>query len=368
MAYNNIDSASYGTNTNIIKSYSVDTLSLDSPTGKEYKYRNTKAPQQLGYYKTIPELKIAIDTISTWTIGKGYTTPSPLTKLQLSVIRGTGKETFDSILENVIRDMYIYGDGYAEIIRDQNSKLVNLKVIDNRKVTIVSNKSGLIIRYEVTSADGTINEFQPEEIFHLSRNKTGDEVHGTSLIDVCEWIILARNEAMQDWKTVLHRNVYPVRIWELDTDVESKIATFKSKVAQSKYKGEDIFVPKGTVQTALASLAENSTVAPLSWITQLNQLFFQAVGIPQIIIGGSQELTQTAAQIAYLSFEQTVEERQLYIEEQVLNQLNLEIELTFPASLQNNLISDLEKDGTQEQQLNQPSVISPPLMRTGKVQ
>jgi len=367
MPYNELNSASYGSNSSIIKNYSVDTAVLDSPTGKEYKYINARAPQQLGYYKTIPELKIAIDTISTWTIGKGYTTPSDLTKLALSLIKGNGKETFNSILENVIRDMYIYGDGYAEIIR-MDGRLVNLKVIDNRKVSIISNSKGITVRYEVTSPDGTIDTFQPEDIFHLSRNKTGDEVHGISIIDVCEWIILARNEAMNDWKTVLHRNVYPVRIWELDTDIDSKINEFKGKVANAKYRGEDMFVPKGTVQTALASLAENATTGPLSWITALNQLFFQAVGVPQIIIGGSQELTQTAAQIAYLSFEQTVEERQLYIEEQVLNQLNLEIELTFPASLQNNLLSDLEKDGTQEQQLNQPSVISPPMMRTGNVQ
>jgi hypothetical protein len=368
MPYNELNSAQYGSNSSIIKNYEVGTSTLDSPSGKEYKYVNSKAPQQLGYYKQIPELKIAIDTISTWTIGKGYTTPSPLTELTLGVIRGNGKETFDSILENCIRDMYIYGDGYAEIIRDSDGRLVNLKVIDNRKVSIIFNAKGIIIRYEVTSPDGSIDKFNPEDIFHLSRNKTGDEVHGVSIVDVCEWIILARNEAMNDWKTVLHRNVYPVRIWELDTDIDSKINEFKGKVANAKYRGEDMFVPKGTVQTALASLAENASVSPITWIRELNQYFFQAVGVPQIIIGGSQELTQTAAQIAYLSFEQTVEERQLYIEEQVLNQINLEIELTFPASLQNNLLSDLEKDGTQEQQLNQPSVMSPPMLRTGVVQ
>jgi hypothetical protein len=103
----------------------------------------------------------------------------------------------------------------------------------------------------------------------------------------------------------------------------------------------------------------------MPWIQVLNQYFFQAVGVPQIIIGGSQELTQTAAQIAYLAFEQTIEEEQLYIEEQVLAQLNLEINLEFPASLQNNLLSDQSKDGSQDQQLNQSSNLQPPAMREG---
>ena len=130
-----------------------------------------------------------------------------------------------------------------------------------------------------------------------------------------------------------------------------------------KGEGEDIFIPKGAVETEITGVPSNSTLDPKAWIQQLNQYFYQAVGVPQIIIGGSQELTQTAAQIAYLAFEQTIEEEQLYVEEQVLAQINVEIELSFPASLQNNLLSDDAKDGTQEQQLNQDSNMQPPAMR-----
>ena len=63
---------------------------------------------------------------------------------------------------------------------------------------------------------------------------------------------------------------------------------------------------------------------------------------------GAQEITEASAKIAYLAFEQTIEEEQLYIEEQVLNQLNLEIELEFPASLENELISDRSKSETMQ--------------------
>jgi hypothetical protein len=101
----------------------------------------------------------------------------------------------------------------------------------------------------------------------------------------------------------------------------------------------------------------------MPWIQLLNQYFFQTLGVPQIIIGGSQELTQTAAQIAYLAFEQTIEEEQLYIEEQILSQLNVEIELDFPASLQNNLMSDVDKDEELMTNVNQPNRLQPPMMR-----
>lgn len=356
-----VNSVRSGEQATTITDYSVNGITTDSPSGADETYYTiNKASNYLGYYKTIPELKIAIDTKATWTIGKGYSS-NPLTELTLSTIKGFGKDTFNSILESLIREYHIYGDAFAEIIRDGDT-VVNLKPLDPGKMKIVTNSKGIVIRYEQSSSKGVV-KFEPEDILHMSRNRVGDEIHGVSIIDSVEWIILARNEAMTDYKKLLHRNIYPVRIWELDTDVPSKIEAFKAKVAASKGEGEDIFIPMGTVDTELAAVPSNNSLNPMSWIQLLNQYFYQAVGVPQIIIGGSQELTQTAAQIAYLAFEQTIEEEQLYIEEQILSQLNLEIKLTFPASLQNNLLSDDRKDGSQEQQLNQSSNLQPPMAR-----
>ena len=49
-----------------------------------------------------------------------------------------------------------------------------------------------------------------------------------------------------------------------------------------------------------------------------------------------------------MAWEQTVELEQLYVEEQILSQLNLEINLEFPASLQNELLSDNRKSETMQ--------------------
>lgn len=365
MPLNELDSAAKGGNAAVFTStaafstggdYSVASKQTDAPNGmNEYKWMNAKASQFLGYYKTIPELKMAIDAKATWTIGKGFKS-NPLTTLLLSTIKGTGKDTFNSILMNLVRKYHIYGDAFAEIIRDDDGALINLKPLDPASIAIVYNPQGMIVRYEQHGKDKkVVKDFTPERIFHLMRDRIADEVHGTSIIECCEWIILARNEAMADYKKLLHRNIYPVRVWKLDTDIPSKIATFKAKVAQSKGEGEDIFIPKDTVEMELATVPENSSLNPLPWIRDLNQNFYQAVGVPQIIIGGSQELTQTGAQVAYLAFEQTIEEEQLYIEQQCQAQMNVCIELDFPASLQNNLLSDDRKDGSPEQQLNKPS-------------
>ena len=365
MGNNQIDSSRAGAQADVFEDYSVDGLNTNAATGQaETEYVITRASDYLGYYKTIPELKIAIDVKARWTIGKGFKAPV-FSQLILDDIKGFGKDTFNSILENMDRQLNIYGDAFAEIIRDEDGYLVNLKTLDPGSIKIVADKKGLIKRYEQMSKSsnkGGTKEFKPEEIFHLSRDRVADEIHGVSVIDAVEEIILMRHEAMADYKKLLHRNIYPVRIWKLDTDIPSQIATFKAKVAATKSDGEDIFIPKGTVDTELAGLPDNSSMNPMPWINMLNQYFYQAVGVPQIVIGGAQELTQTAAQIAYLSFEQTIEEEQLYIEQQVLAQLDMEINLEFPASLQSNVLSDNRKDGSQEQQLNQPSTLQPSLL------
>ena len=361
MAYTEIDSTESGAQASIFTDYSVDGISTDSATGEnETEYQNANANQYLGYYKSVPELKMAIDTKATWTIGKGIDAQGATTLL-LDTIKGFGKDTFNSIIENMIREYHIYGDAFAEIVRD-DKQLVNLKPLDPGTIKIIADKNGMIKRYE-QDCKGGATKFKPQNILHLCRNRIADEIHGISIIDAVEWIILARNEAMADYKKLLHRNIYPVRLWKLDTDVPSKIASFKAKVAASKGEGEDIFIPKGSVETELAAVPTNSSLNPLPWIQQLNQYFFQTVGIPQIIIGGSQELTQTAAQIAYLAFEQTIGEEQLYIEEQVLAQLGLEIGLESPASLQNNMLSGEQKDGSPQQQTNQASELQPPMTR-----
>ena len=362
MGGNLIDSARSGTQATVITDYSVPEQVTDAASANdETEYINDNAGKYLGYYKSTPELKMAIDAKATWTIGKGYISP-PETLLALMVVNGFGKDTFNSILENLIREYHIYGDAFAEIIRS-GEKLVNLKPLNPATIKIIADKKGIIKRYEQISNDGTSIKIQTENMLHLCRSRIADEIHGTSIIEAVEEIILMRNEAMKDYKKLLHRNIYPVRIWKLDTDIPSQINAFKAKVAASKGEGEDIFIPKGTAETELSAIPPNATLDPKSWIQLLNQYFFQAVGVPQIIIGGSQELTQTAAQIAYLAFEQTIEEEQLYVEEQILAQLNLEINLEFPASLQNNLLSDNKKDGTQQQQANQPSIVEPPMAR-----
>lgn len=327
--------------------YSVDTAALDSPEDQnETTWTNADWDQQLGYFNNIAELNASINAKATWTIGKGFKADET-TEMLLDTIKGNGIDTFNSILENMIRTYYIGGDAYAEIIRDDEGNLINLKPLNPKRITIVVNRQGIITRYEDTFR-GNKQTFKPEEILHFSRNRIADQIHGVSVIDAVENIILARNESITDYKQVMHDNVTPRWKFKLKTDDPVEIAAYKAKMdAATKTVSANIYEPFDVSESELITVAPNASLDPKAWIEAQGDYFYEAVGVPQIILGGSGEFTEASAKIAYLAFQQNIEEEQLFIEEQVLSQLNLVIELEFPASLENEMLSDNKKDGDQ---------------------
>ena len=348
MPENLIDSAVSSDLKSQITDYSVKEQSTDSAGDqKETTWQSTTWTKNYGYYTNIPELKAAIKTKAFWTIGAGVEADEQ-TLLLIGTIKGNGKDTFNSILSNMIRVMTIDGDAYAEIIRDDEGNLINLKPLAPDSIMLVQNAQGMYIRYKQLSKikGNAPKKFKPEEIFHLSRDRDADQIHGTSVIPAVKWLIDARNEALTDWRKVLHRNVFPRFFYHLDTDNVKEIAAFKLKNDKATALGENIYIPKGVVVPEIMGVAPNASLNPLTWIAQLNDGFFQVVNTPQIIMGNAKEFTDASGKIVYLSYEQSVKEGQLFMEEQVLSQLNLEIALTFPASLQNEAISDTPTETT----------------------
>jgi len=352
-----LSSAASSDMTNAVDDVTVDTVNTDAAGGqKETTWQNSKWSQYLGYYKTIPEVKIAIDTRATWTVGKGYKSDSR-TRITLEHFKGMGIDTFTSIMKNLVINRRIGGDAFAEIIRDRETgQLINLKPLDPGAMKIVTNKKGIIIRYEqISKTDQPDKKYSPDKIFHLTNKRVADEIHGVSDIEAIENIILANNESFDDMKKLMHRHVKPMRHFKLSTDNQTKIDEFIAKVDEMTNKGEDMYTPQGTVDFELVAVPSNATLNPLPWREHLRNYFFQVVGIPQIILGSSGEFTESTAKIAYLAFQQSVEDEQLDIEEQMWNQLFIEINFEFPASLQNELISDTKKDGENQQVDLQPA-------------
>jgi len=350
MADDKVSSMIAGSSDNTITNYAVAAANTDGPSGNgETTWYNSNWSQYLGYFETIPELNAAINAKATWTIGKGFKA-DPQTEMLLDTLKGNGMDTFNTILENMVRTYYIGGDSFAEIIRDDEGNLINLKPLDPSSVVIVVGKNGMLKRYEqISKIKGALpKKFDPEDILHFARNRVADQIHGTSVIGSVENIILARNESISDYKIVMHNNVTPRWKFKLKTDDPIEIAAYKAKMdAVTATTSQNIYEPFDVSESELIAVAPNATLDPKTWIDSQGDYFYEAVGIPQIILGGSGEFTEASAKIAYLAFQQNIEEEQLFIEEQILIQLNLVIELEFPASLENELLSDKAKDGAQ---------------------
>ena len=195
-----IESAEASDLNNALTDYSVPSQETDGADGqKEFFLQMKNWSQNLGYYKSIPELRTAIDAKTRWIVGAGYESDEGTTLL-LDQIRGFGKDSFNTILKNLERVRQIGGDAFAEIITNNNDELINLKPLDPSSILVIFNRGGIIIRYEqVSIIEGNDNQkFEPEEILHLSRDRIADEVHGISVIEAVEDIILMRNESKDD--------------------------------------------------------------------------------------------------------------------------------------------------------------------------
>lgn len=351
----NVGSVSTTNMENNVPAYEVASAQTDAATGqKETEYINTKASQYLGYYKNVPQLNVSIKNFATWIVGKGYEAEDPATSALLDNITGWGEDTFNSIIWNLMICKKIYGDAFAHIIRDSKTgKLLNIKPLDPSVMKIVADERGIILRYEQTGkTDQTkgqvVKNFKPNEILHLCNDRVADEIHGTSIIEACESVILMIQQILNDYSKVLHRNVVPVRVMEVDTDDPTKINELKAQYELNvKNGGELIMVPKGTVSFSSDGSITAAIVNPMPFLNYLDNFFYQVLGVPKIILGGGQEFTEASSKIAYVSYEQVYVREQTEFIADLWNQCQIKIKLNKPVSLQNELITDNTKDSGQ---------------------
>lgn len=324
------------TTTSTIQDFAVTSASLDQATTTENSWINPYFYKYLGYYKSIPELKQAVDSLSVWTAGKGYVTDSR-TKAILEHIQGWGEDSFDAILMGMIVIKKINGDAFAEIIRDEDDDvIINLKPLNPANIKILVNKKGLITGYEEYSNDSktALRKYTPEQIFHLCERRIANEIHGTSVIEAVKWVIDAKQEAMADWRRILHRST--IRVLEVDTEDTTKLNQIKTQYAEAIKQGEVLVLPKNNA--TFADYTAPPAAVFLDWINYLDNFFYQALGIPKIIVGGSQDYTEASSKVGYLTFEQVYAVEQRLLEQDIWNQLYLRVEFERPVSLKEDIL------------------------------
>lgn len=348
------------TNYSDVAANTFDSFAYDGvSSAKETVWQNDRWLTDWTSFNRIPKLKSAILMKSTWTVGKGYEADIR-TKAILDHITGNGKESFIDILFNLVVCKQVGGDAFAEIIRDDLDQLINLKVLDPGSMRIVYDEHGIIKRYEQLKANptaGVINkfknvfrgkntvfeEFKPDQIFHLSHDNLAGQIHGISVPQSVEQIILADDENFKIMKKLTRFQAVPFIIFKVKTDNAGTIANFKANIKSARENGEDLIIPDDDNLLTWETVQLNPSALLMEWRTSLNNEFYRAVGMP-LILFGSAGTTESGGKIEYLGHETVFEHDQRHIEEQIEQQLGLKINLVSPTSLLENLQRDENKD------------------------
>jgi len=242
----------------------------------------------------------------------------------------------------------ICGDSFAHIIKDKQGRMTNLKPLNPGKVAIVANKEGIIIAYEQSVTRGVTMRYEVEEIYHLSYEREADELHGIPFPEALEELIISRNESIQDLRVLYHRTVKPILIYEVETDDKTKLNSLEDTVNKAFKNSESILIPTGVineVKRVSSPLFSTGEVNSLAYIKFLVRMFVTSCGMPEVVMGWGEQTTEASANIIYLAYQQEIEDMQLYNQEACEIQLNIIINLEFPASIETMLQQDKMKDG-----------------------
>jgi len=330
---------------NLVTDYSVATWSLDSPSGiNETEWKNTNFSKWLGYYRTIPEVRKPIGDYATWVVGKGITTDTR-TQVLLDNLTGWGEDNFLSIMWNMLVVKKFNGDSYSEIMRNDAGTLINLKPLNAGRMATITNPQGIIIRYDYTLSDGKTKKFQPNEILHLCNDRIGDEIHGTSVIEAAEWIILARNQAMSDIKRVAHRST--IRVLYVDEQDKARLTELKRDYAEAMEKGEVLILPTLEKDAKFQDLQIPPIQAYLEWIRYLENAFYKAIGFPKSLTGDAEGIPESGGKMAYFNHMPVYNREVTDLQADLWNQLAIRVEFKEQATLTDSMNDTENKNKAQ---------------------
>ncbi len=300
-----------------------------------------------GYYRKIPELRSVINKFASWTFGRGIKADEK-NKAKLDKIHGIGRESPRSVLKNQWRVAMICGDSYAHIIKDKQGRQTNLKPLNPGKVATVANAQGIIVAYEQDLGEGKTIRYDTEEIYHLMYEREADEIHGIPFPEALETLIKSRNEAIGDLRILYHRTVFPMNFFEVETDNTTKLSSLEDTINKAYKNFENVVIPAGVLKEITRKSQpqySGNDVNSLAYVKFIVRLFVTSVGMPEVVMGWGEQTTEASANIIYLAYQQEIEDMQLYNQEAVEIQLNITINLEFPASIETMLQRDQEKDG-----------------------
>ncbi len=345
------------TSSGLDQSLKIQTTSAEdvdrAGAGAETRWQSNNWPTYNGYYKKHLATKSVINKLSLWTMGEGIEADKKTIKI-LDRIVGWGKDTAAGVFDNQIRIEHINGDSYAEIItplgeelKENGSNLINLKPLNPASIIHLINSQGMLEGYKQVLTDGSENPLRLNQVFHLTLNRTADEIHGTGDIESLTTFLDKIKQLDEDMAVMFHRYVMPLLIWKLNTDDPSAMATFKTQEKEAWNKGDNLITPDKAVSFELVEAGKNG-VDPMVWRNKWTEEVIKGGGVPALIMAIDAGVSEASSKMVTFAWEKVVKKEQRDFESQVKAQLHLDINLPQSITIQESLAKDEGKDSGRE--------------------
>jgi len=311
-----------------VPDFIVDSMALDvaNADGSETYVYFDKATENFGYYFNHPQVSSPINSLATWSVGRGWKADDPTLKVQLEHVTGMGKDTFDTVMWNHEVVKLAVGDSFMEIVKEKNI-LLNLIPISPERVKVVI-KGSRIIRYEIWNGKKWVKK-KIRDILHSQNKRIGDQIHGTSLIQANKKIIDALLEANNDERTIKHRDK-ALGIVYYKTNNEGKIAYANSQIEKAVKNGEMVGLPEDTAK--IEPYPSKSSEDRQNWLVYLENLNYQTGGVPRSI-ATSDGTSEVGGKMGHVIFEPIYSKEQKDLEGDLWNQAGIKITFNRPPSL-----------------------------------
>lgn len=340
------------TSSTAVTDFKVSAVALDEAGRRKTFWDNPFWPTYAGFLKSVPQYWQAVRSLGIWSFGKGYVCPLTEHQIILENIRGWGNESFDEILISLLMEKKTNGDAFAHIVRNDNATLVNLRKLNPSNVRIEVGEDGLISGYKHRQADGTYKNIPKEEMFHITNDRIGNEIHGTSVLSPCKFYIEWKQELGNDLRRLMHRS--SLTIIYVDMDNTTKLSTIKTQWDTALKNGTAIILPgKKGIDFEVEKIEVPDTTSWLNLIRYLDDYIYEILGISKIITGGVSGTTEANAKMGYMSFEQPYMTEQRLMEQDIWNQLAIRLTFNRPASISSTMqISEAANTGQTSIQQN----------------
>ena len=307
----------------IVQSKTLDAAIVD---GEETYVYFDKAPENFGYYFNHPQVSSPINSLSTWTVSRGWTTDDKILEQELLHLTGMGKDTFETLMWNHEVVKLIVGDSFMEVIR-QNNIIINMMPISPERVKLVI-KGSRIIRYEIWNGKKWKVK-AIKDILHSQNKRVGDQVHGTSMIQSGKAVIDALLEANADERTIKHRDK-ALGIVYYKTNNAGKIEYANTQIEKAVKNGEMVGLPEDTAK--IEPYPSKSSEDRQSWLQYNENLGYQVGGVPRSI-ATSDGTSEVGGKMGHVIFEPIYTKEQVDLENDLWVQQAIKIKFNRPPSL-----------------------------------